>query len=126
MPLARTCESLPSTISRCLLRNQDGILYWVGFWMMVTMRSSSSEVISPALNTFRWIRSFLVGHAYRLVKSTSAFLQTKLEYLRPTPLILVKAYMIFCLPSTLVLRRRRMNWTVEALEYARAAMSLNH
>ena len=40
----------------------------------------------------------------------SAFLQTKLEYRRPTPLILVKAYMTFCFPSTLVLRRRRMNW----------------
>lgn len=34
-----------------------------GFWMMVTIRSSSSEVRSPA----------------RLVRSTSAFLQTKLE-----------------------------------------------
>jgi hypothetical protein len=34
-----------------------------GFWMMVTMRSSSSEVRSPA----------------RLPRSTSAFLQTKLE-----------------------------------------------
>jgi hypothetical protein len=34
-----------------------------GFWMMVTMRSSSSEVRSPA----------------RLLRSTSAFLQTKLE-----------------------------------------------
>ena len=48
--------------------------------------------------------------AYRLVRSTSAFLHTKFEYRRPTPLILVNAYMTFCLPSTLVLRRRRMNW----------------
>ena len=38
-------------------------LHCRGFWMMVTMRSSSSEVRSPA----------------RLVRSTSAFLQTKLE-----------------------------------------------
>ena len=52
--------------------------------------------------------SFLI--TYRLFRSTSAFLHTKLEYRRPTPLILVKAYMIFCFPSTLVLRRRRMNW----------------
>ena len=50
------------------------------------------------------------GLAYRLFRSISAFLQTKLEYRRPTPLILVKAYMTFCLPSTLVLRRRKMNW----------------
>src|SRR5689334_16775138 len=48
-PLARIWLSLPSTISRCLLRNHVGILYWVGFCMMVTMRSSSSEVSSPAL-----------------------------------------------------------------------------
>jgi hypothetical protein len=36
--------------------------------------------------------------AYRLLRSTSAFLQTKLEYRRPTPLILVIAYMTFCFP----------------------------
>jgi hypothetical protein len=48
------------------------------------------------------------NHANRLFMSTSAFLQTKLEYRRPTPLISVKAYMIFLLPSTLVLRRRKM------------------
>lgn len=46
--------------------------------------------------------------SYRLFRSTSAFLQTKLEYRRPTPLILVKAYITFCFPSTLVLRRRRI------------------
>lgn len=40
-----------------------GAVHCRGFWMMVTMRSSSSEVRSPA----------------RLVRSTSAFLQTKLE-----------------------------------------------
>lgn len=48
------------------------------------------------------------GFSYRLFRSTSAFLQTKLEYRRPTPLILVKAYITFCFPSTLVLRRRRI------------------
>lgn len=98
-----------------------GILYAVGFWMMVTIRSSSSDVISPALQTnvyqplpkkvalkSRGLEN--ICFVYRLFKSTSAFLQTRLEYLRPTPLIFVKAYMIFCLPSTLVLRRRRMNW----------------
>lgn len=80
--------------------------------MIVTIRSNSSEVISPALVAGsvdaiagRWLGIGL----YRLLRSTSAFLQTKLEYLRPTPLILVRAYMIFCLPSTLVFRRRRMN-----------------
>lgn len=35
---------------------------------------------------------------------------TMLEYRRPTPLILVKANMIFSFPSTFVLRRRRMCW----------------
>lgn len=48
------------------------------------------------------------GKSYRLFRSTSAFLQTKLEYRRPTPLILVKAYITFCLPSTLVFRRRKI------------------
>lgn len=37
---------------------------------------------------------------YRLLRSTSAFLHTKLLYRRPTPLIFVNAYMTFCLPST--------------------------
>ena len=46
--------------------------------------------------------------SYRLLRSTSAFLQTKFEYLRPTPLIFVNAYIVFCLPSTLVLRRRKI------------------
>ena len=108
-------------MSRWRLRNHVGILYCVGFWMMVTMRSSSSEVISPALKTYDQYNGISrlegilrvtegVRRAYRLFKSTSAFLQTRLEYRRPTPLILVKAYMIFCFPSTFVLRSRRMNW----------------
>lgn len=109
--MARTWLFLPSTISRCLLRNQPGILsaqcqyfdtrhgevvrvHCRGFWMMVTRRSSSSEVRSPA----------------RLLRSTSAFLQTKLEYRRPTPVILVRAYMTFCLPSTFVFNKRIMYW----------------
>jgi len=45
---------------------------------------------------------------HRLLRSTSAFLQTMLAYRRPTPLISVKAYMILRFPSTLVLSRRRM------------------
>jgi hypothetical protein len=45
------------------LRPGCGIVHWSGFWRIVTIRSSSSEVRSPA----------------RLVRSTSAFLQTKLE-----------------------------------------------
>lgn len=52
--------------------------------------------------------------ANRLFMSTSAFLQTKFAYRRPTPLISVKAYMIFLLPSTLVLRRRKMCYRREA------------
>ena len=47
---------------------------------------------------------------YRLFMSMSAFLHTRLAKRRPIPLILVKAYMTFCLPSTLVLRIRRMYW----------------
>ena len=45
---------------------------------------------------------------YRLLRSTSAFLQTRLEYLLPTPLIFVKANIVFSLPSTLVFNSRRM------------------
>lgn len=45
----KICESLPSTISFCLFRNQVGTLNCVGFWIMVTSRSSSSELSSPAL-----------------------------------------------------------------------------
>jgi hypothetical protein len=37
---------------------------------------------------------------YRLLRSISAFLHTKLEYRRPTPLILVMAYITFSFPST--------------------------
>jgi hypothetical protein len=52
------CEVLDSNV------DQDACdLHCRGFWMMVTRRSSSSEVRSPA----------------RLPRSTSAFLQTKLE-----------------------------------------------
>jgi hypothetical protein len=36
--------------------------------------------------------------AYRLFRSTSAFLQTKLEYRRPTPLMRVIAYITFSSP----------------------------
>ena len=45
---------------------------------------------------------------HRLVRSTSAFLQQMLEKRRPMPLMAVRAYMIFCLPSTLVFSTRRM------------------
>lgn len=85
--LARQWEYLPSLISFCLLRNQVGILYCLGWFMMVVNLSTSSFESSPAL--------FEV--------SISAFLQTKLANLRPTPLTQVRAYWIFLLPSTLVL-----------------------
>lgn len=112
-------------MSRCRLRNHAGILYCVGFWMMVTIRSSSSEVSSPALytrkNTIRHVCFPKIARnwdSYRLFRSTSAFLQTKLEYRRPTPLILVRAYMTFCLPSTLVLRRRKIySWLAMVLDF---------
>jgi hypothetical protein len=73
---------------------------------MVTMRSSSSEVSSPALhyhvNLVPMEHDMDRDFPYRLLRSTSAFLQTRLEYLRPTPLIFVKAYMTFCFPSSYV------------------------
>ncbi len=47
---------------------------------------------------------------YRLLMSTSAFLQTRFANRRPTPLMEVKANMIFCLPSTLVLSTRKICW----------------
>lgn len=34
---------LPSLTSFCLLRNQSGILYWRGFCMMVTTRSTWTQ-----------------------------------------------------------------------------------
>lgn len=42
--------------------------------------------------------------------STSPFLQARLEKRREIPLMAVMAYMIFCLPSTLVFSTRRMCW----------------
>ena len=68
--------------------------------------TSTANTLSAHLSIFH----FDLRNSYRLLRSTSAFLQTKFEYRRPTPLILVKAYMTFCLPSTLVLSNRRMNW----------------
>jgi hypothetical protein len=47
---------------------------------------------------------------YRLLMSTSAFLHTRFANRRPTPLIEVRANMIFCLPSTFVLSTRRICW----------------
>lgn len=41
-------KEIPST-HRCLLTNHCGILNWPGFCMMVTIRSSSSGLSSPAL-----------------------------------------------------------------------------
>lgn len=48
-PLAIHWEYFPSLISFCLFKNQSGILYWRGFCMIVTTRSSSSFDSSPAL-----------------------------------------------------------------------------
>lgn len=47
--LDKSWPYFPSMISFCLFMNQLGILNWVGFWMMVTIRSSSSGLSSPAL-----------------------------------------------------------------------------
>lgn len=46
--------------------------------------------------------------AYRLLMSTSAFLQTRFANRRPTPLIEVRANIIFCLPSTFVFSTRKI------------------
>ena len=50
------------------------------------------------------------SNPHLLLMSTSAFLQTKLAKRRPTPLMEVKANMIFWRPSTFVFRTRRMCW----------------
>ena len=47
---------------------------------------------------------------YLLFMSTSAFLQIRFAKRRPIPLMEVKANIIFCFPSTLVLRTRRICW----------------
>ncbi len=44
-----TCEDFPVFQSRCLLRNQSGILNCRGVWIMATSFSISSGVNSPAL-----------------------------------------------------------------------------
>lgn len=100
----------------------------------MTIRSSSSDVISPALNrSYQYIErlawdpsstKFRDAITHRLFRSTSAFLHTKFEYRRPTPFILVRAYIIFCFPSTLVLRRRRMNWKFDFSPDTSATRSL--
>ena len=106
----------------------------------MTIRSSSSVVSSPALKTtpqvstqseinsrLEW-RGGLDnerGYRYRLLRSTSAFLMTTFEYLRPTPLIFVRANMTLSLPSTFVLRRRRMCWNAFLSGTTRAMLSVD-
>lgn len=76
-------------------------------YSLVFSKNSSNSTFSSSF--FSPEKLVLMGvFSYRLFRSTSAFLQTKLEYRRPTPLILVKAYITFCLPSTLVFRRRKI------------------
>ncbi len=48
--------------------------------------------------------------AHLFFMSTSPFLQARLLKRREIPLMAVMAYMIFCLPSTLVFSTRRMCW----------------
>lgn len=43
MKSVHTCPYLPSLISFCLLRNQSGILYWRGLFIMVTIFSTWSN-----------------------------------------------------------------------------------
>ena len=62
-PFDKICEFLPSTISFCLFKNQVGILNCVGFWIIVTSRSSSSEFSSPALSHHKtWISTPPMHH----------------------------------------------------------------
>lgn len=65
-----------------------------GFWMTATSFSISSAVSSPA----------------RLFTLISAFLQMRSAKRRPRPLIFVRPKTTFLLPSTLVLRIRKMCW----------------
>lgn len=76
--------------------------------------NDSLELIRVELSgTGMSIQKTKEGRTYRLLRSTSAFLQTKLAYRRPIPLISVKAYMIFPPPLTLVLSNRRMCCSVK-------------
>ena len=118
----------PSLWSFCLFRNQSGILNVRGFDTMTISSSSSLALSSPALPAHQNPVNHKVATAvavtsrqaslalnieslaHLLPRSTSAFLQTMLENRRPIPLMDVMAYMIFCLPSTLVLRTRRICW----------------
>lgn len=68
--LERSWESLPSTISFCLFRNQRGILNWRGFWRIVTMRSNSSELRSPALAACEWMTGRIRCQSPRTVSSS--------------------------------------------------------
>lgn len=59
----------PSLTSFCLLRNQSGILYWRGFCMMVTTRSTWRHKDDPhqlfrrSRSSLQWNVCLLVGHS---------------------------------------------------------------
>merc|ERR1719369_785897 len=76
------------------VKKQSGILYCLGFCIIVMIFSTSSSESSPAL----------------LERGMSAFFKTMLAYLRPIPLIEVRANMTLVFPSMLVLRTRRICW----------------
>jgi hypothetical protein len=76
----------------CRFRNQSGVLYARGLDVMSIKFSMSSAEHSPA----------------RLAMFTSPFLHAKFEKRRPIPRILVMAYIILFLPSTLVFRTRKI------------------
>jgi len=71
------------------------------------IRNSSMTVLSKLINL---LTSSSLSSPARFVRSTSAFLRTKFEYLLPTPLMAVIANMIFVFPSMFVFITRRMCW----------------
>eukprot|EP00962_Isochrysis_galbana_P023654 scaffold7153_cov115-Isochrysis_galbana.AAC.6 len=103
---------------------------------MVTSRSTSSAVSSPALSqqgsrdsqhrahsrtrsadesTTEVVQRGRAGAtAHRLERSTSAFLQQMFEKRRPTPLMEVRANITLTLPSRLVLSTRKMCWKLDS------------
>ena len=122
--IALTVEEPCRDLVLCrVLDDSDDTLEFFGGNFTGTERMNRVSVMAI---DHRWVCSCKmhgrnIGYTYRLFKSTSAFLHTRLEYRRPTPLILVKAYMIFCFPSTFVLRSRRMNWKFDFSPVTRAA-----
>ena len=113
---SRRCELAEAAILVVLLSVEEPVRYLecagVGDNNHELLQLLCTELTSPVQNA--WASGFEARTsvqrdvAHLFFRSTSAFLQTMLENRRPRPLMEVMAYMMFCLPSTLVLSTRRM------------------